>query len=137
MPASTRIRGKSLIFKLDNDEYSIDATSVILSNEEASTDEVITFCETADGAVQWYFEVEAITSTDATSFWSFCWDNAGTDVAFVFAPHGNATVTANQPHFTGTLNVGPKPSIGGAVNSTFVFTKRFDLVGEPVRDVTP
>lgn len=132
MAASTRIRGKSLVFKLDDTEYACDATSVVLQNEEAS-DDVITFCEATAGGVQWYFEVEAITSTDATSFWSFVWDYAGTEVDFVFAPHGNATPTTAQPHFTGTLNLGTKPSIGGSVNSTFVFTKRFDLVGEPVK----
>lgn len=137
MPSSTRIKGKNIIFKIDDEEFACDASSVVLSNEEASTDEIVTFCDTNGVAPQWYFEVEAVTSTDATSFWSYVWDNADTDVEFVFAPHGNATVAANQPHFTGTLNIGPKPSIGGTANSTFVFNKRFDLVGEPVLNRTP
>lgn len=132
MAASTRIRGKALTFKLATTDYSIDATSVVLQNEEAA-DDVITFCETGQQNVQWFFEVEAITSTDATSFWSYCWDNAGDEVAFVFAPHGNATPSTSQPHFTGTLNIGNKPSLGGAVNSTFTFQKRFDLVGAPTK----
>lgn len=133
---STRIKGKALVFTLGATEYACDATSVVLTNEESTGEDVVTFCDAATGAtVAWYFDVEAVTSTDSDSLWSYCWDNAGQDVAFVFAPHGNATASAEQPHFTGTLNIGPKPSIGGTANSTFTFSKRFEVDGEPLKVV--
>lgn len=135
MAGSTRIKGTSLVFQLDSTEYACDATSVVLGPEEGGTgEEVVTFCDAATGATStWYFDVEAITSTDTDSFWSFVWNNSGQNAAFVFAPHGNATPSAEQPHFTGTLNIGPKPSIGGTANTTFVFSKRFEVTGEPLK----
>jgi len=140
MPSSTRIKGKGLVFKLEKagtpTEFACDATSVVLLNEEGTgtEEDVVTFCDAAEGnTVSWFFDVEAITSTDATSFWSFVWDQSGDEVDFIFAPHGNATASTSQPHFTGSLNIGPKPQIGGTANTTFVFTKRFNVTGEPLK----
>ena len=49
---------------------------------------------------------------------------------------GNETATASQPHFTGTLTIGPPPRIGGEAgrDSTYTFETRFDLADKPVKD---
>lgn len=130
---STRIKGKSLSLKVDGTEYMADVSEVMLNNEEADGD-VTTFADAAaGGAVQWFFEGSAIQSTDTASFWSYLWDNTGDEVAYVFAPHGNATASSTQPHFTGSVKVGSKPPVGGTANETFTFDYRLDCTGEPTK----
>ncbi|MFC9846651.1 hypothetical protein ACFWFF_37580 [Streptomyces sp. NPDC060223] len=133
---STRIRGKSLILKVNDTEYMADVTSAVLKNEEADGD-VTTFADAAAGGARaWFFELTAIQSTDTTSFWSYLWANTGDEVEFVFAPHGNAIPTTAQPHFEGSVTVGAKPDIGGEANATATFEYRLDLVAEPTKVTT-
>lgn len=132
---STRIKGKSLVFEVDGEEFACDATSVVLGNEEADDQDAVTFCDAASGtSVQWFIEISAITSTDEESFWSFLWDNAGeTGVSFTFAPHGNAVPSTTQPHFEGTVTLPAKPSIGGESNSTWTFEVRLEVDDTPTK----
>ena len=132
--ANGKYNGKSLSLTIAGVEYNMDATSVVLNNEEADSD-ATTFADlAAGGALQWFFEVEAVSDYGTGSLWAYVWDNAGDDgVAFVFKPYGNATATDSKPHFTGTLKVGPKPAIGGAAGETFTFEVRFDVEGTPTK----
>lgn len=134
--AASKYKGKSLSITVDAVEYNMDLTSIVLQNEEAD-DDATTFADLATGgAVQWFFEIEAVSDYSASSLWSFLWTSAGdSDVAFVFKPYGNATPTASQPHFTGTFNVGSKPAVGGTANEVFTFEARLDVNGEPVKVV--
>ncbi|MCX4577943.1 hypothetical protein OHB41_33120 [Streptomyces sp. NBC_01571] len=133
---SARIKGKSLTLKFEDTDYQADIGSATLNNEDADGD-FTTFADAAaGGAVQWFFEGEAVQSTDSASFWSYLWDNTGLEVAYVFAPHGNAVASTTQPHFTGSVRVGRKPSIGGTANETFTFEYRLDCTGEPTKVTT-
>lgn len=137
MAGSTRIKGKGLGFKLGTPatDYWADNISVTLDNEEKDQD-VVTFADVGgDGARQFFITANGITSTDVNSFWRHIWDHAGdTEVPFVFAPHGNPTPTAAQPHFTGTCTIGPKPPIGTEANQTSTFETRFEIDGVPTLD---
>ena len=136
MPSSTRIKGKDLILSIDGDDYAMDASSITLTNEDKDG-EVRTFADVTPPK-QWFFEIEAIQSTATTSFWSWLWDQDGTeDIAYIYKPHGNATASASQPHFTGTVAVKGKPPIGGSADSTFTFSYRLDCMEEPTKDTTP
>lgn len=128
-----KYRGKDLSLLFGTEEVNLEATAVLMDNEDADTD-AITFAELADGdALQWFFAITAVSDYGADSFWSFCWDNAGEEVTFVFKPYGNATATTTQPHFTGTATVNKKPPVGGEAGSVFTFETRFDIVGTPTR----
>lgn len=137
--SSTRIKGKALRLTLGSpaEDFWADCTSVFLDNEEADTD-VVTFedAQTPGGARQYFFDIAAIQSTDPDSLWAYIWEQTGESVAFVFAPHGNATPTAAQPHFTGTVKIGPRPGIGGEAgpNNTYTFETRWDIEGVPLLD---
>lgn len=135
---STRIKGKSLSFTIADTDYKCDLSTAYLQNEDEDGG-TTTFCNAADGGPkQWYFDTTGIQSTDADSYWTFLWTNAGQDVDFVFSVHGNAVPSATQPHFTGTVHVGAKPPIGGdAGNGDFTFDYRLDLVGEPTMLTAP
>ena len=122
--ASTRIKGKGLILTIDGTDYACDLTSCVLNNEESETEsDVLTFCEVAGGGNREFkFDITAIQSTDQDSFWTYLWDNSGTtDVDYKFVPHNNDVPTADQPHFTGTLDLPEKPALGGESNSTWTF----------------
>lgn len=129
---ATKYKGKNLSLKVGTTEYNMDLTSVVLQNEEAD-DDATTFADlAAGGAVQWFFEIEGVADYGTGSLWTFLWESAGdSGVAFTFAPYGNATPSATQPHFTGTLNVGSKPPVGGTANEVFSFEARLDVDGEP------
>lgn len=139
MTGSTRIYGKQLRLEIDGTDQWADTISCVLKNED-NGDTVTTFEDASLGDTKkYFFEITAIQSTDATSFWSYVWDNTGEEVAFEYAPHGNASPATNQPHFIGTLEIGPKPEVGGEAGrkNTFQFSTRFDVIGTPTLDRTP
>lgn len=134
---ASKYKGKSLSIMIGVDEYNMDLTSIVLQNEEAD-DDATTFADLASGgAVQWFFEIESVSDYSADSFWTFLWENAGqTEITFTFAPYGNVTPTIAQPHFTGSLNVGSKPPVGGTANEVFTFEARLDVNGTPTRVIS-
>jgi len=111
----------------------MDASSITLTNEDKDG-EVRTFADITPPK-QWFFEIEAIQSTDQSSFWSLLWDADGTEgIPYVFKPHGNATESTNEPHFSGTVSVKGKPPVGGSADTTFTFSYRLDCDQEPTID---
>jgi hypothetical protein len=142
MTTSTRIKANALLLSIDGTDYYADFSSVVLQSEDASTD-VTTFYDAAlGGRRDFYFTVSGVQSTAAASFWRSMWADAGTEVAFIYAPNGNATASASQPHFTGTVRLPPQGSLqlGGeaSADGTFAFDGvRMDIVGDVTLDVTP
>ena len=135
--ARTKIKGKSLSLLIDSVEYNCDATSISLLNEEADDADATTFCESSAGAaVSWFIDLTAVSSFDTESLWNYLWDNAGTTgVAFVFAPTGSLTATATEPHFTGTVTLPSKPSIGGDPSASWTYDVRLEVEGEPTKEI--
>ena len=140
--ASTRIRGNRkprLTIGAPGSEYAADLTSYSIENEAADSD-TVTFEDAASGGGrQFFLRGAAVQSLDSASFWAYCWDNAGdTDVPYTLAPFGNASPTAEQPHFTGTLTLGPKPKISAEAStsqtSSSTFDYEFPIDGEPTLD---
>lgn len=135
MAASTRIKGNALKLTLAGTDYYADCISVMLENEEA-TSNVVTFADAAaGGSWQWFFTIEAVQSYDSTSFWKKMWDIAGgsTNIAYVFNPWGLATPTSTKPNFTGNIRLKQPPAIGGTASTTdeYTFTIRLDCQETP------
>ncbi|MBX3309709.1 MAG: hypothetical protein KF739_04650 [Cryobacterium sp.] len=120
-------------------DQSADIISWTIENEEADSD-TVTFEDAANGgARQFFLRGSAIQSTATLAFWRYVWENTGeTAVPYTIAPHGNAAPSAAEPHFVGTLTIGPKPTIGGEAStsstSAFTFEFEFEIDGEPVLD---
>jgi len=134
---STRIKGRRLMLTIDGTDHWADIVSCFIDNEEK--DQEVTTYEDASqpgGARQFYLELTAIQSTDTASFWSTAWDNSGAVVPFIYAPHGNEVPTPAQPHFTGNVQIGPPPRIGGEAGRDveYTFETRWDCEGKPVKD---
>jgi YD repeat-containing protein len=138
MSGSTRIKGVALALKLGSPavDYWCDVTAATITNDEGDTD-VITFCDAAEGNDRQYFlNLTAIQSTDADGLWRYTWDHSGEVVGFTYAPHGNETPTVSQPHFIGTVKIGPRPTIGGEAgqSNTYTFDTVWEIEGVPVLD---
>jgi len=84
---STRIVGNKLALEFGGTDYWADATSVMFENEESAAG-VTTFEDASKaGARTYYFTVSAIQSTDASSFWTYLWENTGEVVNYTYAVH--------------------------------------------------
>jgi hypothetical protein len=139
---SQRIRGNKkpvLTLGTPGTDQSADIISWTIENEEADSD-VITFEDAQNGGGrQFFLRGSAIQSTATASFWRYVWENTGeATVAYTIAPHGNNAPSEAEPHFVGTLTIGPKPTIGGEASasstSAFSFEFEFEIDGEPTMD---
>ena len=143
------MKGKTLFIEIGSEKFECDLTSFVLektSPPDTGTDGVITFCDASNsaGGNIWVATLEGIQSTDTSagtagqSLHTLIWDTAaagGGDLAFVFAPFNNATATAEQPHFTGTLVIesGAYPTVGGSAgDNSFTWTGTYVVKGDTV-----
>ena len=129
MAASTRIKAQNIIFKIDATDYACDANMIELSLGDAPGD-VQTFCETRVGG-EWALQLDGITSGEATSLYRVLWDNFGTEVAFVIAPNGNASPSADQPHYEGTVKFNELPPLSLNSNETALFSVTLEVKNTP------
>ncbi len=120
MAASTRVKAQNILFKIGTTDYACDATMVELTLDDAPGD-VQTFCEYRVGG-EWKLTLEGITSGDDTSLYQVLWANFGTKVAFTIAPNGNASPSADQPHYTGTVVFDQLPPLSLTSNETVKFS---------------
>ena len=125
MAASTRIKAQNIVFKIGTTDHACDATSVNLELGDAPGD-VRTFCEVSVGK-HWTLNLEGITSGAADSLYRILWDNYGTEVAFTIAPHGNATATASQPHYEGTVIFSELPPLALTAGETATFSVALEV----------
>lgn len=142
MATSTRIKANALKLTIGGTDYWADFSSVTLQSEDASADVNTFYDASLGGRRDWFFTVSGVQSTESTSFWMEAWDSAGSEVSFIYAPHGNATASSTQPHFTGTLRLPARGAfaLGGdaSTDGTFSFDGvRMDVVGDVTLDATP
>jgi hypothetical protein len=129
MAASTRIKAQNIKFLIADVEYACDATMVELTLGDAPGD-VQTFCEQRVGG-EWALALEGITSGDAASLYRVLWENFGTTAAFEIAPNGNATASASEPHYTGTVKFNEIPPLSLNTNETSTFSVTLEVVNTP------
>jgi hypothetical protein len=129
MAASTRIKAQNIIFKIGATDYACDANMVELTLDDAPGD-IQTFCETRVGG-QWALQLDGITSGEEGSLYRVLWDNFGTEVAFVIAPNGNTTPTADKPHYEGTAVFNQLPPLSLMSNETAKFSVTLEVKNTP------
>lgn len=84
----------------------------------------------AGGAKDWFLRGVAVQDLAAASLWRKIWSSAGTTVAVLVKPYGNATASVSQPHYSGnvTIKVPNGVVIGGEAdpNTSARFTWEID-----------
>jgi hypothetical protein len=136
MAASTRVKAQNILFKISTIDYACDATMVELTLDDAPGD-VQTFCEYRVGG-QWKLTLEGIMSGDSDSLYQVLWSNFGTKVAFTVAPNGNASPSADQPHYKGTAVFDQLPPLSLTSNETAKFSVELTVdnaVHNPASDI--
>lgn len=123
-----RIKGKSIIFEVDGTEYSGTVSNVTFSSAIGT----LGFGNYED-SLDFTCAVTGFQDVQAVSLWSELFDNPGATVDITYAPHGNATATSTQPHFTATGYAETVPNLGGSAGEYFVYDINFILTGKPVR----
>lgn len=121
MPASTRIKANSIIFKIAAVDYAFDTTKVELTLGDADGGAPRTFCQ-PEAEQQWQLSVEGLMSGQAASLYRALFAAYETDVAFIIAPHGNAVASATQPHYTGTVTINNLPPVSLNPGETAAFS---------------
>jgi hypothetical protein len=119
MAASTRIKAQNILFKIAGTDYACDANSVVLELGDAPGD-VQTFCETRVGG-EWTLTLAGITSGDEDSLYQVLWTNFGSTATFIIAPNGNASASADQPHYEGTVVFDQLPPLNLTSNEVVQF----------------
>jgi hypothetical protein len=123
-----RIKGKSIVFEVDGTEYSGAVSNVTFSSAVGT----LGFGNYED-SLDFTCAVTGFQDVQAVSLWSELFDNPGQTVTITYAPHGNATATSTQPHFTATGYAETLPDLGGAAGEFFVYDINFILTGKPTR----
>lgn len=129
MAASTRIKASNIVFKINTTDYACDANMVELTLDDAPGD-VQTFCEVRTGG-EWSLQLDGIVSGEDTSLYRVLWDNFGTEVAFTIAPNGNATPSADQPHYKGTVIFDQLPPLSLTSNEIAKFSVTLTVKNTP------
>lgn len=100
-----RIKKNRLTVTVDGDEVTPDVSNLEVRVGDADTD-FVSFADAAlGGTKEWTLAMTIAQDTAAGSLWRQIWDNVGAELDVVVRPNGNATPSANEPHFTGTVIV--------------------------------
>ncbi len=123
-----RIKGKSIIFEVQGTEYAGGVSNVVFSSAVGT----LGFGNYED-SLDFTCAVTGFQDTATASLHTALWNNPGVTLTLTFAPHGNATATASEPHFTATGYAETVPNVGGAAGEFFVYDINFILDGKPTR----
>jgi len=123
-----RIKGKSIIFEIEGTEYQGGVSNVVFSSAVGT----LGFGDYEDN-LDFTCAVTGFQDTAAASLHSYLWANPGVSVDITYAPHGNTTPSASQPHFTATGYAETVPDLGGAAGEYFVYDLNIILDGKPTR----
>lgn len=130
---------RKLTMLIDGDEVAPAVSKAVITAGETESD-FISFTAAATGGGRDYkLGLTLVQDPAADSLWDKIWTAAGTDVAVVVRPDGNAVASASQPHFTGTVTIlEPDGDIlGGEANASstarFTVEVEWPFLAKPTR----
>lgn len=127
----SRLKGKSIVFKVGGTDYAGSVKSVVFSSEVGE----MGFGDYSD-SLDYTAAITGFQDFTANSLWTQLFANPGASLSLTFAPHGNATPSTTQPHFTATGYAETVPDFGGAAGEYFVYDLNIKLDGKPVKVTT-
>lgn len=96
---------RKLKLNIDGDDVTCEVSAAVITSKETESD-FVSFCDAAAGGGREYgLKLTFVQDAAAASLWDKVWTAAGTDVEAVVMPYGNATPTATEPHFEGTVTI--------------------------------
>lgn len=101
-------------------DYTAQVSKAVITSGESDSD-FVTFADAAAGGAREYkLEFTAVQDAAAASLWDKVWSAAGTTVACILKPYGNAAASATQPHYSFNAVVSEPDGdlIGGEADSS-------------------
>jgi hypothetical protein len=123
-----RIKGKTIVFEVNGTEFAGSVSNVTFSSAVGT----LGFGDYTD-SLDYTCAITGFQDTAAASLQSALFDTPGAPLTLTFAPHGNATPSSAQPHFTATGYAETIPDVGGEAGEFFVFDLNIILDTKPTR----
>lgn len=96
---------RKLTLTIDGDDVTAEVSSAVITSKESKSD-FVSFADAAAGGGREYgLKLKFVQDATSASLWTQVWAAAGTDVAVIVRPYGNAVATATEPHFHGTVTI--------------------------------
>lgn len=111
---------RSLTITIGGTEYNTQVSKAVITSAESEAD-FVTFADAAAGGKRDYkLEFTAVQDAVTGTLWDRIWSSAGTSVACILKPYGNAAASVTQPHysFNATITEPDGNFIGGEANSS-------------------
>jgi hypothetical protein len=135
----TAIGTRLLKMTVDAVERNAECSTAEILTGEADSD-FVTFADAAAGGARDY-RLHIVAAQDAAvgTLWDLVWSEAGTSVACILKPYGNAAASPTQPHFTfNAVVTEPEGAfLGGEADKSttrkMTFEAEWPLEGKPVK----
>lgn len=116
-----RLGTRLLILTIGGTDYTAQVSKAVISSAAADSD-FTTFSDAAAGGARTYsLDLVVEQNLDAsTALWDKVWSAAGSSVAYLLKPYGNATASTTQPHYSGNVIIKEPDGdmIGGEANGS-------------------
>lgn len=94
-----------LTLSIGGTDYTAQVSKAVIVSGEADSD-FVTFSDAAAGGAREYrLEFTAVQDMATTTLWDKVWSSAGTSVAYLLKPYGNAAASTTQPHYSGNATI--------------------------------
>src|SRR5918996_653096 len=94
---------RKLTLDVDGVEVAPAVSNVVIKSGETESDFVSFGDAGAGGGREYALGITMVQDAAANSLWDQIWSHAGEEVDVIVRPYGNATASAGEPHFEGTV----------------------------------
>lgn len=100
-----RVSPRLITLEVETTDRSDEVSKAVITSAPAESD-FMSFAEAAAGGARDYMLNLIIAQDHASStLWDLIWTGAGTEIDGVYAPYGNETPSAGQPHYSFSATV--------------------------------
>jgi len=124
----TALGTRLLTLSIGGTDYTAQISKAVITSGDADSD-FVTFANAAGGGSREYrLEFTAVQDMATTTLWDKVFTSAGTSIAYILKPYGNATASVSQPHYTGNATITEPDGdfIGGEANASVSARMTFD-----------
>lgn len=130
---------RALVISIGGTDYTAQVSKTVITSGSADSD-FETFADAASGGAREYrLEFTAVQDMATTTLWDKVFTAAGTSVAILLKPYGNAAASVAQPHYTANATITEPDGdfIGGEADSSTTARMTFEcswvLAAKPVK----
>lgn len=133
---------RKLTLTIDGDEVAPEVSTATIATKESKSDFVSFADAAAGGSREYSLKLKFVQDASSGSLWDQVWSHAGDDIAVVVRPYGNATASAGEPHFHGTVTITEPDGdlLGGdadpSTSARFVTEAEWVFTAKPTRVTT-